>query len=205
MSAQRAALIWSGILAICVVPVLLAAYSPYLAWRQPVYIASGFAGIIGLILIFLQPLLAGGYLPKIGMRRARMVHRWTGAALVLAVIIHVGGLWLTSPPDVIDALTFTSPTPFSDWGVIAMWALFAAASLGAARAWLRLPPRIWRLAHTALVVIATLGTIVHALLIEGTMEPISKAILCVLAMAALFKTLRDLRSVALLRTVLRRS
>lgn len=205
MTARFAPLIWAGLLAACIVPVVLAAYSPYLAWREPIYIASGFAGIIGLVLIFVQPLLAGGHIPGIGLRRARLVHRWTGAVLILAVIIHVAGLWITSPPDVVDALTFTSPTPFSDWGVIAMWALFAAAALGALRSWLRLPPRTWRLAHTGLVVIAAIGTVIHALLIEGTMEPISKAALCVLVLAALFKTLRDLRSIALLRTIWRRN
>ena len=46
---------------------------------------------------------------------------------MLTVIVHVAGLWLTSPPDVIDVLLFRSPTPFSAWGAIAMWAVFAAA------------------------------------------------------------------------------
>ena len=47
------------------------------------------------------------------------------AVLVIAVVLHVAGLWVTSPPDVIDALLFVAPTPFSNWGIIAMWALFA--------------------------------------------------------------------------------
>jgi hypothetical protein len=47
--------------------------------------------------------------------------------LVVAVVVHVGGLWITSPPDMIDALLLTSPTPFSAFGVIAMWAIFAVA------------------------------------------------------------------------------
>ena len=33
--------------------------------------------------------------------------------MAVAVVIHVAGLWITSPPDMIDALLFTSPTPFS--------------------------------------------------------------------------------------------
>jgi len=33
----------------------------------------------------------------------------------------------------IDALLFTSPTPFSPFGVIAMWAIFAVALLAALR------------------------------------------------------------------------
>ena len=67
----------------------------------------------------------------------------------LRSLIHVGGLWITSPPDVIDALLFASPTPFSAWGVIAMWAIFVAALLAAFRRRLRLRPRTWRIAHSS--------------------------------------------------------
>ena len=88
------------------------------------------------------------------------------------------------PPDVVDALPFTSPTPFSVWGVIAMWAIFAAALLAGLRRRLRLPPRAWRQGHTALAAVIVLGTVVHAMLIEGTMETVSKAALGVLALAA---------------------
>jgi hypothetical protein len=63
--------------------------------------------------------------------RTRRTHRWIGGALVVVVVIHVAGLWFTSPPDMIDALLFTSPTPFSPFGVIAMWAIFAVALLAA--------------------------------------------------------------------------
>ena len=47
----------------------------------------------------------------------------------------------------IDALIFTSPTPFSPFGVIAMWAIFAVALLAAFRRRLGLRPRTWRIAH----------------------------------------------------------
>ncbi len=118
-------------------------------------------------------------------------------ALIAAIFIHVGGLWLTSPPDVIDALTFTSPTPFSDWGVIAMWALFCAAALAMLRR--RLPVRIWRLGHSALVALAVIGTVVHAMLIIGTMETVSKTVLSALALLATAKALYDLRAWARIR------
>ena len=111
-------------------------------------------------------------------QRGRRVHRFVGGILVAAVVIHVAGLWITSPPDVVDALVFASPTPFSAWGVIAMWAVFAAALLAALRRRLRLRPRMWRFAHTALAAVVVVGSIVHALLIEGTMETVSKAVLC---------------------------
>ena len=109
----------------------------------------------------------------------------------MAVAIHVGALWITSPPDVVDALLFVSPTPFSAWGVIAMWAVFAAALLAVLRRWLRL--RMWRLGHTALVAVAIICSVVHAMLIEGTMETVSKVVLCTLVLAATVKVMVDLR------------
>lgn len=189
----RSLLIWAALVIAVLVPLALAVASPLLAWRQPVYIAAGFAGIAAMILLLVQPLLIGGYLPGLGGPRGRRVHRWVGGLLVASVVIHVAGLWITSPPDVIDALTFTSPTPFSAWGVIAMWAVFAAALLAALRKRLHLRPRNWRLAHTGLVSVTVIGSVVHALLIEGTMEPLTKAVLCVLVVAATMKVIADLR------------
>ena len=187
----RATLIWVVLAAAVCVPIAAAALSPLLAWRDPVYIAACFAGIVALGFMLVQPVLIGGYLPGLSALRGRRAHRWIGGALVLAVVVHVGGLWITSPPDVIDALLFTSPTPFSAWGVIAMWALFATALLAALR--LRLRPRTWRIAHTFLAVVIVLGTVVHAILIEGTMETVSKAALSALVLAATIKVMADLR------------
>lgn len=144
-------------------------------------------------LLLLQPLLAGGYLPGLPAQRGRRVHRVIGSLLVMAVVAHVAGLWITSPPDVIDALLFASPTPFSVWGVVAMWAIFATALLAALRWRLRLRVRVWRLGHTALAVVIVLGTVVHAILIEGTMETTSKVALCALVLAATIKVVVDLR------------
>lgn len=182
--ALRTALAWGGLLAAIAVPLALAANSPLLAWRQPVYIAAGFAGVAAMGLLLLQPLLAAGLLPGLGPLQGRRAHRWIGGTLVLAIAGHVAGLWLTSPPDVIDALTFTSPTPFSAWGVIAMWALFATACLAFLRRRWRLRPAVWRAAHLSLALVIALCSVVHALLIEGTMEPISKVVLCGLVLLA---------------------
>jgi predicted ferric reductase len=187
----RAILIWAVLLAAIAVPLAVAAASPLLAWRDPVYIAAGFAGVIALALVLVQPLLAGGYLPGLAAQPGRRLHRWVGGALVAGVVLHVAGLWLTSAPDVIDALLFDSPTPFSVWGVVAMWAVFAAAVLAALRRRLRIRPRLWRIAHKALAVVIVAGSVVHALLIEGTMGPISKAVLCGLVIAATAKVLTD--------------
>jgi len=98
---------------------------------------------------------------------------------------------VTSPPDVIDALLFASPTPFSAWGVIAMWALFASALLAGLRR--RLRPRHWRRAHTLLAAVIAVGSVVHAMLIEGTMETFSKAALCALVVAATLMAFARLR------------
>lgn len=190
----RAILIWAALAAVLVWPLAVAAASPLLAWREPIYIASGFAGVIAMGLLLLQPLLVGGYLPGLPAGKGRRIHFWIGLALVVAVVGHVVGLWFTSPPDVVDALLFRSPTPFSAWGVVAMGALFAAALLAVLRRRLRLRPAIWRFGHTALVAIVVAGGAVHALLIEGTMGTVSKAALCALVVAATVKTIADLRS-----------
>lgn len=173
-------------------PVAAAALSPQLAWRGPVYILAGFAGIIALGILLLQPLLVGGYLPRLAARIGRRAHQWIGGALVAAVMVHVGGLWITSPPDMIDALLFSSPTPFSPFGVIAMWAIFAAALLAAFRRRLGLRPPTWRIAHRLLAIVIVAGSVVHAILIEGTMEMVSKAVLCALVLAATIKVMADL-------------
>lgn len=189
----QATMIWVALLFAVAVPIIAAAKSPLLAWREPVYIVAGFAGIVAMALILIQPLLIGGTLPGLPAYRGRRVHRWTGSFLVAAVILHVAGLWITSPPDVIDALLFVSPTPFSAWGVIAMWAVFSAALLAALRHRLRLRPRVWRLAHVTLALATVLGSVVHAMLVEGTMETVSKALLCGLVVVAAVKVLADLR------------
>ena len=189
---------WAALAAAVAVPIAVAAASPLLAWRDPVYVAAGFAGVIAMTLLLLQPLLAGGYLPGLPRPRGRRVHRWIGGALLAAVVLHVAGLWLTSPPDVIDALLFRSPTPFSVWGVIAMWAVFAAALLAAFRRRLRLATRRWRFAHTTLATVVVAGSVIHAMLIEGTMGTASKAMLCALALAATAWVVFDLRSWTLL-------
>lgn len=198
---MRAVLIWAAVVAALVVPIAAAAASPLIAWRDPVYVAAGLAGVIALGLLLLQPLLAGGYLPGVRMRMGRRVHTWVGVGIVSAVVIHVAALWVTSPPDVIDALLLRSPTPFSAWGMVAMWAVFASALLAALRGRLRLRLVVWRLFHVSLAVLIVVGSVVHALLIDGTMEIVSKAVLCVLVLAALAKVVVDLRLLAGFRRV----
>lgn len=185
------ALIWVGLAAAIAIPLGAAAFSPQLAWRDPIYIVAGFAGIVAMTLLLVQPLLAGGDLPGLTGMRARRVHRVIGSILVLAVVLHVGALWITSPPDVVDALLLASPTPFSIWGVLAMWAVFAAALVAILRKRIRV--RTWRLAHTTLVTVVAVGTVAHALLIQGTMETVSKIGLSILIAVVTAKVVVDMR------------
>ena len=53
---------WGGFAAVMVAPVVIAASSSYLESRSVPYIVGGFAGIVGLSLLLLQPLLPAGYL-----------------------------------------------------------------------------------------------------------------------------------------------
>jgi hypothetical protein len=190
MRLARVALIWAALAAAVCVPIAAAAVSPQLEWRDPVYILAGFAGIIALGLLLVQPVLAGGYLPGPSAYRGRRAHHWIGGAVVVAVLIHVGGLWVTSPPDMLDALLFASPTPFSPFGVIAMWAIFAVAFLAFFRR--RLGLRTWRIVHMVLAAVIVVGSVVHGMLIEGTMETMSKAALCALVLGAAIKVMVDL-------------
>ena len=193
MNRARNILLWFVPLTIIIVALLASAFSPQLAWRRPVYIASGFAGVIGMALLLIQPMIAGQFFPGISAGRGRQIHRVAGGLLVFAVIGHVIGLWITSPPDMIDALLLRSPTPFSIWGVVAMWAIFGAALLAIIKARLSLRHRTWRVVHFAFAAVAGVCSVVHAMQIEGSMETVSKTALCVLVLWAIAKIGYDLR------------
>ena len=60
-----ALVLWAGLVVAMAAPVLIAAGSPYLAYRNLPYIVGGFAGIVCLSLFVIQPLLAAGYLPGV--------------------------------------------------------------------------------------------------------------------------------------------
>ncbi|MDF1607824.1 ferric reductase-like transmembrane domain-containing protein [Hoeflea sp. YIM 152468] len=188
----RKSLIWVVLAIAVVVPLGAAAMSPLLAWRDPVYIAAGFAGVFALAVLLVQPLLAAGSLPDMNSVRSKRAHRWIGGVLVAAVVAHVAGLWITSPPDVVDALLFRSPTPFSAWGVIAMWAVFGTALIAVFRPRLRCRPRAWRHVHMSLALVIAVTSVVHAVLIEGTMEFLSKVVLCAMVVAVTVKVVARL-------------
>jgi predicted ferric reductase len=64
--------------------------------------------------------------------------------------------------------------------------------LAALRRRLGLRLRTWRVAHLLLAIVVVAGSVVHAILIEGTMETASKAALCALVLAAAIKVLAGL-------------
>ncbi len=74
-----------------------------------------------------------------------------------------------------------------------MWAGFAAAAMGVLRQRLSLRFRVWRLGHAGLAIVTILGSVVHAMLIEGTMEVMTKTALCGLVLLASVRTLARLR------------
>lgn len=187
MLSLRSVLIWLAVVLAVTVPLIVAAQSPLLAWRDPIYILGGFAGIAGFACLLVQPLLVAGDLPGVSGGRGRRAHRWIGSVLLASVALHIGGLWITSPPDVIDALLLVSPTPFAVWGVLAMWAIAGAAASLMLRK--RVGLRTWRRTHATLVVIAAVATVLHAVQIEGTMGTISKWVLSILVLPVLARTI----------------
>lgn len=193
MSVSRAILIWCTIAGAIAASLVVAASSEYLQYRDPIHVAAGFAGAIALALLLVQPLLAAGLLPGLPMQAGRQIHRWTGVALLVAVAVHVVGLWITSPPDMVDALTFAAPTAFSAFGVVAMWALIVAALLAGVRRKLSLRPQVWRIAHSIAASVVVVGSLAHAILIEGTMGTVSKTLVCGLAVGAWALTIGRLK------------
>lgn len=53
---------------------------------------------------------------------------------------------------------------------------------------------VWRRAHSILAVVIVVVIVVHAVLILGTMEPVSKYILCALVVIATGKVIYDRRA-----------
>lgn len=188
-----ALLVWGALACLCAIPLGIAASSPYLASRNLAYIVAGFAGIACLGLFLVQPLLAAGYLPGLPLADARKWHRRIGTAIVVGIVLHVGGLYVTSPPDTIDALTLASPTPFSIFGVAAMWGAFVTAALVLCRRKLRMRYPVWHIIHNALALFVVVSTVIHAVQIDGTMGPLSKSVLCAAVLVATCLTLIDVR------------
>ncbi|MCR9238504.1 MAG: ferric reductase-like transmembrane domain-containing protein [Alphaproteobacteria bacterium] len=193
-------LVWLVLAAAVLGPIAIAATSPVLVGRDAAYLVSGIAGVTALALLLLQPLLAAGYLPGLHVMQERRWHRWLGSGIFIAVLLHVGGLFITSPPDTIDALLLVSPTLFSVYGVIGLWSLVLTVLLVAVRLRIGLRYGVWRIIHNYLAVVVVVSSIVHAWMIEGSMGNLSKVILCVCILVATVAVVLHLRVVKPLRT-----
>lgn len=192
-SRAKVLVIWCVVICALITPVAIAATSPLQARRDAAYITGGMAGVVALSLLAAQPLLAAGYLPGLHKRAAQRLHLWLGGALIICVAVHIGGLYLSSPMVVLDALLLTSPTPFSVYGVIATVAVALTGLLVQFRRLLRLRPTIWRILHNLLALAVVGATVVHAVMIDGAMGDWSKWLISALATCGALFTVVHLR------------
>lgn len=184
MSRCSKPLLWGLTTGLVLVPVILAAMSPLQSGREFTYVIGALAGVLALSLLFVQPLLVAGFLPGLMPSMEKRWHRRLGTVLVSAVGLHILGLYLASPDDMSDALLLVAPTPFSLYGVIALWAVALLGLSAVFRSRVRLRLRLWKVVHSALALIVVTASIVHAWMIDGTMNGLSKTISCVcIAMA----------------------
>lgn len=177
-------LMWALTACVVLLPLVLAASSPLQSGREFTYITGALAGVLALSLLCVQPLLAAGFLPGLSTLQTRRWHQWLGVLLLLAVASHIVGLYLTSPDDMLDALLLRAPTPFSLYGVIALWAVVLTGLSAAMRSRIRLCGSRWFIIHRLLAVIVVASSVVHALMIDGTMDELSKMIVCLCVVLA---------------------
>lgn len=175
----RSAASWALVVCIAAAPVAIALFSPLQQSRSAPYVVGGVSGIVALALLLLQPLLVGGYLPGLRSVKARFWHHCIGCTIVLTVFMHIIGLYVTSPDDITDAMLFTSPTPFSVYGVLGFWCVVMMLITVVLRNRSVFSSRLWSLVHNSLALVLVGASVIHALLIEGAMGNVSKVILCV--------------------------
>lgn len=72
-----------------------------------------------------------------------------------------------------------------------MWAVFLMGLMAAFRKRLRMPLRLWQRTHLVLAIVTVIGSVVHAYLIEGTMETLTKIIISLSVLAATAKVIAD--------------
>ena len=152
--------LWVLLGLIVLLPFIQAAMSPLQLSRNPAYIIGGLAGVAALAMLLIQPLFAAGYMPGVHRLRQQRWHRWIGATFGLALLVHIGGLYLTSPDDVSDALLLVSPTPFSVYGVIGLWSAVATILLVLIRRRMRLGVSAWKIVHNILGLVVVVASVV---------------------------------------------
>ncbi len=168
--------LWVLLAAVIGFPILIAVLSPLQVGRDAIYITGSFGGIVCLALLLIQPLLAAGCFPAGRLSQQQRWHRLVGVAILFTLFLHIAGLYLTSPDDMVDALLLIAPTPYSVYGAIALWGLVLTAIVAFTRR--RWHQRAWRFAHLSLAAVVVGASVVHALMIEGLMGSLSKILLC---------------------------
>jgi predicted ferric reductase len=169
---------WAVLLLLIVGPIVVAAFSPLLKSRELIYVIGGLSGVVALSLLLVQPLLAIGYLTSVSLIKQRRWHQWSGTLLVVSIALHIAALYITSPDDITDALLLRSATPFSVYGVIALWGVLLIAMLVAFRSKIKIPIKRWKTIHAIIAAISVVASIIHALWIQGAMGAVSKWVLC---------------------------
>lgn len=177
-------LLWLVVAVLAAGPFFAAVASPLLKGRDAIWVMGGLAGVAALGLLLVQPMLAVGVRAGTLPRAARIWHRWTGIAIAGLTVLHVAALYAYSPDDILDVLLFVSPTPFSVYGMIGLCGVVLTILVVALRRPLGLKPAHWRVVHSALAVVIVLAGAVHAFMIDGAMEPMSKLALCLAAVTA---------------------
>lgn len=173
----------SLLVALVILPTLLAALNPLQSGRAPLWVLGTVAGVLSLSLIVVQVLLPTGWLNDwIGEQNLRW-HRILGMTVTGLVIAHVLGLYLYSPDDIGDALVLAAPT-YSRLGVLSAGCLLLSVTMATARSKLPLAPADWQILHHVLAV-AIVGTgVAHAILLQGTLDGFAEGLLCGSAVVA---------------------
>ena len=178
----------------------IAVSSPLLKSRDFVHIVGGLAGVLALVLLLIQPVLATAVLKGISPVQQRRWHLRTGILLVISLLVHIGALYLTSPDDMTDALLLRSATPFSVYGVIGLWGILLTATLVTVKSRLKISSKVWKGLHVSLAVIVAIASIVHALWIQGAMGVVSKWVLSAAIVVATGYAIYKLNGVHVMRT-----
>lgn len=172
-----------GLVAIVLLPVLLAALSPLQAGRAVPWVWGTLAGVLALSLVVVHVLLPTGWLNSFVGEHNLGWHRILGISITGLTLAHILGLYLYSPDDIGDALVLAAPT-YSRLGVLSAGCLVLSVVLAVTRRQLRLADADWKTIHSALA-IAIVGTAVaHAVLLQGTLDGLAEGLVCGSAIVA---------------------
>lgn len=170
-------------IALVILPLVVALVSPLQTGREAIWVIGALAGVLALSLLVIQVLLPTPWLRGIIIGDDSRVHRLLGIAIAVIVIVHVGGLYVTSPDDIADALVLQAPT-YSRLGVLSAWCLALSLGLALARRKLALTYSDWQIVHAFLAVVVVTTAVAHTVMIRGTLDGPVEVLLCGAAVIA---------------------